>query len=75
VMGDPATTRWTRRAIDDDRVYRRTALTIGLVGSTLASLVWAYIVFGIGSLGWLGVALPAGLVLAWAVTLFRVRRR
>jgi len=73
VLDDAAPTRWSVRAIDQDRIYRRAALAVALVGGSAALLVWAYIILGIGSLHWLGLAIPAALVAAWIVTLFRVR--
>jgi hypothetical protein len=73
VLGDPAAARWTRRAIDQDRAYRRMAWAVGLIGGSAALLVWAYIGLGLRSLPWLSVATPAALVLAWILTLLRAR--
>ena len=73
VLDDAAVTRWTVRAIEQDRVYRRSALAVGLIGGFAALLVWAYIILGIGSLHWLGLAMPVALVAAWVATLLRMR--
>ena len=59
VLDNTAATRWSVRAIDQDLAYRRSALAVGLIGGSTALLVWAYIALGIGSLGWLGLAMPA----------------
>jgi IcmF-related N-terminal domain len=73
VLGDPAPTQWTRGAIERDRADRRMAWTVGLIGGSAALLVWAYIVFGLRSLHWIGWAAPAALALAWVIALLRVR--
>jgi IcmF-related N-terminal domain len=73
VLDNAAATRWAARAIDQDQAYRRAALAVGLVGGSTALLVWAYIALGIGSLGWLGLAMPAALVAGWIITLLKVR--
>jgi len=73
VLDDAAPTRWAVRAIEQDLAYRRAALAVGSIGGCAALLVWAYIVLGIRSLPWLGLAMPAALVAAWIVTLLRTR--
>ncbi len=72
LLDNAAATRWASRAIDQDLAYRRAALTVGTIGGAAALAVWAYIVLGIGSLHWLGLALPAALVAGWVVTLLRL---
>jgi hypothetical protein len=73
VLDDPAASRWTQRAIEHDRAYRRMAWTVGLVGASAALLVWAYIGLGLRSLHWVDVATPAALVSVWIVALLRLR--
>jgi hypothetical protein len=73
VLDNAAATHWAVRAIDQDLAYRRAALAVGSIGGGAALLVWAYIVLGIGSLPWLGLAAPVALVAAWIATLLRMR--
>ncbi len=75
LLENSAATRWAARALEDDLAYRRAAVAVGLTGGIGAILVWAYIALAIGSLSWLGLAVPAGLVGAWIVTLLQVRTR
>ncbi len=73
VLENASATHWAARAIVQDRKYRRVAIAVGLVAGCAALLVWAYVDLGIGSLQWLGLAMPAALITIWIVTLLRIR--
>jgi hypothetical protein len=73
VLDDAAPTTWAAAARDQDRAYRQSALAVGSIGGVAALLVWTYIVLGIRSIPWLGLAMPVVLAAAWVVTLLRAR--
>jgi type VI secretion system protein ImpL len=62
---------WTARAEEDDRYYRRVALVVGLVGGLLTLLGWVAIL-ALSRDPWWAAGLGA-VVVAWGVTLFRLR--
>lgn len=43
IPADTITTDWATQAHDDDRIYRRVAWAVGVVGGLLAFLAWAYV--------------------------------
>ena len=63
---------WTAQAVEDDRVYRRIALVVGIVGALLSLLGWISILALAHNRFW-SVGL-LGLVSAWIVALFRLRQ-
>src|SRR5262249_50365436 len=71
VHTEPAAACRTARAEEDGRYYRRVALAVGLVGGLATLLSWVAILALSRDPRW-AVGLGA-LVVAWGVTLFRLR--
>jgi hypothetical protein len=69
VRGDEGEAAWSDRAIRADRAERRRAWRLALTGALAASAAWAYILFGLGSLGLVGRGIAAGLATSWALAL------
>jgi type VI secretion system protein ImpL len=71
VLAEHVTVEWSEEALAEDRVYRRAALAIGLVGGLLTLIAWFSIV-NLNSWWWIGFTL---VIVAWLVVGTRLALR
>lgn len=69
ILADTITTDWAGEAHGDDRLYRRAAWAVGVVGGLLALLAWVYVLETYSGFWWLAFL---GLVVLWIVVVTRM---